>query len=236
MARAIHKLTAKEADSLSRPGRHSDGGGLYMSISDDGRRRWVFLYSLRGRQREAGLGAAGKGGVPLAAARGKAAEGRAMIRNGLDPIAQWKKPDAKQVATFGKAADDFLDAHSGGWRNAKHRAQWRMTLARYCEAIRNTPVDGINTEAVLSVLKPLWTRAPETASRLRGRIEQVLDAARAAGHRSGENPARWRGHLDKLLPKRPKLTRGHHPAMAYADVPAFVGKLRQQEATCSPRA
>jgi integrase len=190
------------------------------------------MYTWRGKQREAGLGSAGKGGVSLKAARDKAAEGRALLKAGVDPIAEWSKPDGEEVPTFGKAADDFLEAHAGGWRNDKHTAQWVMTLTRYCEPIRNTPVDAIDTEAVLSVLKPLWTRAPETASRLRGRIETVLDAAKARGHinRNEANPARWRGHLDKLLPKRAKLTRGHHAAMPYADIPAFVASLRERPA------
>jgi integrase len=232
MARAIHKLSARAAERISKPGRHSDGGGLYLSVSGEGRRRWVFLYTWRGKLREAGVGSASKGGVSLKAAREKAGEGRALVNTGLDPIAQWNKADPEQVPTFGKTADDFLAAHTGGWRNDKHKAQWSMTLTRYCEAIRNTPVDAIDTEAVLSVLKPLWTRAPETASRLRGRIEQILDAAKARGliGRNEANPARWRGHLDKLLPKRTKLARGHHAAMPYADVPAFVAELRQRPA------
>jgi integrase len=244
MARAIHKLTAREVETIVKPGRHSDGGGLYLFISPDGRRRWTFMYTWRGKQREAGLGRApekkaakakeaeSRDVVLLKAAREKAAEGRSLLKSSLDPIAEWNKPDAEAVATFGEAADDFLEAHKGGWRNDKHKAQWTMTLTTYCETIRKTPVDAIDTEAVLSVLKPLWTRAPETASRLRGRIEAVLDAAKARGFigRNEANPARWRGHLDKLLPKRSKLARGHHAAMPYAEVPAFVAELRQREA------
>jgi integrase len=235
MARAIHKLTARAADTLAKPGRHSDGGGLYLSISGEGRRRWVFLYTWRGKQREAGLGAAGKGGVSLKAAREKAAEGRALVKAGVDPIAEWNKANPEEVRSFGKAADDYLGVHQGGFRNEKHKAQWAMTLTRYCEPIRGMPVDAVDTEAVLSVLKPLWTRAPETASRLRGRIEAVLDAAKARGfiERNEANPARWRGHLDKLLPKRAKLTRGHHAAMPYAEVPAFIAELRQRPATAA---
>jgi integrase len=235
MARAIHKLTARAAETLAKPGRHSDGGGLYLSISGEGRRRWVFLYTWRGKQREAGLGAAGKGGVSLKAAREKAAEGRALVKAGVDPIAEWNKANPEEVRSFGKAADDYLGVHQGGFRNEKHKAQWAMTLTRYCEPIRGMPVDAVDTEALLSVLKPLWTRVPETASRLRGRIEAVLDAAKARGfiERNEANPARWRGHLDKLLPKRAKLTRGHHAAMPYAEVPAFIAELRQRPATAA---
>ena len=235
MARAIHKFTARQAETISEPGRHGDGGGLYLSISAEGRRRWVFLFTWRGKLREAGLGSASKGGVTLKAARDKAAEGRGLVKAGVDPIAEWNKAEAQAVPTFGAMADDYVATHEGGWRNEKHRAQWTMTLTTYCEAIRNTPVDKIETEAVLSVLKPLWGRAPETASRLRGRIEAVLDAARAKGHigRNEANPARWRGHLDKLLSKRSELTRGHHAAMPYADVPKFIADLRQREATAA---
>jgi integrase len=235
MARAIHKLTARTVETLAKPGRHSDGGGLYLSISPEGWRRWVFMYTWRGRQREAGLGSAGKGGVSLKAARERAAGGRALVKAGVDPIANWSKADPEQAQTFGTVADEYLSAHEGSFRNEKHKAQWRMTLTHYCGPIRAKSVDQIDTEAVLSVLKPLWTRAPETASRLRGRIETVLDAARARGFigQNQANPARWRGHLDKLLPKRTKLSRGHHAAMPYAEVPAFIAELRGRETTAA---
>jgi integrase len=235
VVRHINKLSARTVETISELGRHSDGSGLYLFISQDGRRRWTFMYTRRGKQREAGLGSAARGGVTLKQAREKAAEGRAMLKAGLDPLDEWRKPDPEAVPTFGEAADEFLAAHASSFRNAKHRAQWAMTLTTYCEPIRKTPVDAIDTEAVLSVLKPLWTRAPETASRLRGRIEAVLDAARARGHiaRNEANPARWKGHLDALLPKRAKLTRGHHAAMPYAEVPAFVTRLRERPATAA---
>ena len=198
MARAINKLTARQAETLTKPGRHSDGGGLYLSISADGRRRWVFLYTFVGKIREAGVGPAAKGGVSLKEAREKAAEGRTLVKAGIDPVAHWNKPPVEQAPTFEKAVADYLQAHSRVWRNEKHRAQWAMTLTRYCAPIRETPVDRIDTEAVLSILQPLWTRVPETASRLRGRIEAVLDAAKARGFigRNEANPALWRGHLD----------------------------------------
>ena len=235
MARSIHNLTAREVETISEAGRHSDGGGLYLSISPDGRRRWVFMYVRQGKQREAGLGSAFKGGVSLKDARAKAAEGRALIKAGVDPIAEWNKPAPEAVPTFGAMADEYIEAHRGSWRNEKHVAQWTMTLTTYCEAIRKTPVNEVDTDAVLSVLKPVWGRAPETASRLRGRIEAVLDAAKAKGHigRNEANPAQWRGHLDKLLPKPGKLARGHHAAMPYADVPKFIAELRQREATAA---
>ena len=235
MARELHKLSARAVETLSKPGRHSDGGGLYLAIGGDGRKRWTFMYTWRRKQREAGLGAAGKGGVLLKAARETAAEGRALLAAGVNPLDEWRKPDEEEIPTFGAAADEYLAAHSGSFRNNKHKAQWAMTLTRYCEPIRALTVDKVDTEAVLSVLKPLWTRVPETASRLRGRIEAVLDAAKARGfiERHKANPAHWKGHLDKLLPKANKLARGHHAAMPYADVPAFIAELRQRPATAA---
>src|SRR6516165_7897016 len=138
MARAINKLTARTVETLTKPTRHSDGGGLYLSISREGWRRWVFMYTRRGKQREAGLGSAAKGGVSLKAAREKAAEGRALLRAQIDPIDEWNKPKAAETPSFGKSADEYLEAHNGGWRNEKHKANWAMTLTRYCEPIRDT--------------------------------------------------------------------------------------------------
>jgi integrase len=176
-----------------------------------------------------GLGSAND--VPLARARELASNCRGEVANGRDPLESRKAARSVEriVPTFGECADEFVAAKGSEWRNAKHRAQWSMTLTKYGAPIRDTSVAMIDTAAVLSVLQPLWRNRPETASRLRGRIEHVLDAARAKGHRTGENPARWRGHLDKLLPKRKTLSRGHHAAMAYDDVPAFVGQLRERQ-------
>jgi integrase len=136
-------------------------------------------------------------------------------------------------ATFGECADRVIEAMKPAWRNQKHKKQWEMTLRKYAVPLRPLPVNKITTDDVLSVLKPIWNSKCETASKLRGRIERVLDAAKAQGLRSGENPARWRGHLDQLLPKRPRRTRGHHAAMPYADVPAFMAKLRARDATAA---
>lgn len=224
MPRAIHRLSARTVQTIGVPGRHADGGGLYLSVSEGGRRRWVFLYRWHGKPRELGLGAATT--VSLKEARALADEARRMVKSGKDPIAE-RRVTAPSVPTFGAMADEVIAALSPQFRNDKHVAQWRMTLSHYAAPMRAKPVDEITTEDVLGVLKSLWVKRPETASRLRGRIERVLDAARAKGHRNGENPARWRGHLDSLLPKRQKLTRGHHAAMAYADLPAFVELLRQ---------
>ena len=136
---------------------------------------------------------------------------------------------------FAEAANALIESMEPSWRNPKHRAQWRMTLSVYCASIASRPVEGINTDDVLRVLKPLWLSKPETASRLRGRLERVLDFAKARGMRSGDNPARWRGHLDALLPRPQKLTRGHHKAMPFDDVPSFAAALRSMDGG-APRA
>jgi integrase len=233
MAGKLHKLSARTVTALTRPGRHSDGGGLYLFISRDSkalRRRWVFRFTQDRKTREMGLGPAN--GVSLAEARKLAAAARNEAANGRDPI---EARDAERRAsqsrkTFGECAVALIAAKQSEWRNVKHRRQWRVTLETYCVPIWAMPVDEVDTEAVLAVLRPLWQTRTETASRLRGRIEAVLDAAKAQGLRQGENPARWRGHLDKLLPKRGKLSRGHHAAMPYPQVPAFLAALREREA------
>lgn len=235
MARTLNRLKAKQVETLG-PGRHADGGGLYLDRDDQGRSRWLFMWSRNGKRREMGLGRAGRGGVPLAAAREQASQAREMVRSGADPIeARRTMSNAAEarVWTFGEVADEFVAALSPQWRNAKHRAQWTMTLTHYAEPLRSRPVEHIDTASVLEVLQPIWLSKPETAARLRGRIERVLDAARARGLRTGENPARWRGHLDHLLPKRQKLTRGHHAALPYGELPSFMGKLRSRQAVAA---
>jgi integrase len=230
MAREVHKLSARGAATLTTPGRHSDGGGLYLNVTETGARSWLFIWKVAGRRREMGLGSARD--VPLARARELAAECRSIVADGRDPlqVREASKAAEQSIPTFGECADEFIAAKQSEWRNDKHRAQWLMTLTTYAAPLRKLPVDEIDTADILAVLKPIWQAKPETAARFRGRIEQVLDAAKAKGHRSGENPARWRGHLDKLLAKRQRLTRGHHAAMGYADVPAFLGRLRERQA------
>jgi hypothetical protein len=198
MARQPKRLTARTVASMNKIGRHADGGNLYLTISKTGAgvsRRWTFLYSLAGKQREAGFGPAST--VTLAEAREKAAGYRSMLAKGIDPLDAKKAGEAAAAArkTFGQCADALLAAKSSEWRNEKHKAQWRTTIDDYCGPILDKPVDAIDTQAVLGVLQPVWGRIPETASRLRGRIEAVLDYAKANGLRSGENPAAWRGHL-----------------------------------------
>ena len=224
MARKINRLNARAVATITKHGRHADGGGLYLSISPNGGRRWVFLYRWHGKPTEIGFGSARS--VTLARARELAGQARGKLAEKINPKDSRKPTNG---ATFGECADRLIGAMRPSWRNGKHAAQWEMTLREYAAPLRRLPADKITTDDVLSVLKPLWNEKPETASRLRGRIERVLDAAKAQGLRSGENPARWRGHLDHLLAKRQRLTRGHHPAMPYADVSAFMATLRKRE-------
>ncbi len=224
------KLSARAA-ATAKPGRHGDGRGLWLAVSETGARKWVFRFTFGGRVTEMGLGNAD---VTLAQARDRAAEARKLVAVGVNPIEARREAGRIKAGkpTFGQCADALLQAKSSEWRNEKHRAQWQMTLADYAKPLRALPVDEVDTAAVLGVLQPLWQAKAETAFRLRGRIETVLDAARAMGHipRNEANPAQWRGHLDKLLPKRQKLTRGHHAALAYDDVPEFIGRLRERPA------
>ena len=230
MAREINKLSARSVTTVSKPGRHSDGGGLYLIVDKGGAKRWAFIFRWEGKLKEMGLG--GITAVTLADAREKAAACRKDLSDGRNPIAQRKAAQlAEQSATtFGDFADALVSDLKSGFKNAKHRWQWEQTLKVYAEPLRKLPIQEVDTAAVLEVLKPLWKTKQETASRLRGRIERVLDAAKAKGLRTGENPARWRGHLQNLLSMRRKLQRGHHPAMPFVDLPAFVSKLREREA------
>ncbi|MCB1393657.1 MAG: tyrosine-type recombinase/integrase [Nitrobacter sp.] len=230
MGRPLHKLSARTVATLKRPGRHGDGGGLYLSISKDGRRRWVFLFNYDGKLREMGLGSAHD--VSLGEARVKAAAARKLRSEGLDPLDE-RRNFKPAVPTFGELAERFVSEMEPQFRNAKHVAQWRMTLRRYAASLAPKAMNTITTEDVLSVLRPIWLEKNETASRLRGRIERVLDAAKAQGHRSGENPARWRGHLDHLLPRRQRLQRGHHAAMPFGAVPEFLRQLQEREAVAA---
>lgn len=236
MARALNKLTDKGASATKKPGRYSDGGGLYLNVASSGTKSWVFMWTPKGsKRREMGLGAYPT--VSLAKARALAGAYRVDVAEGRDPIAE---RDVTPEPTFGVAADEFIDSIKSEWKNAKHAEQWRHSIEVRCAKIRPLRVSQVTTEDILGVLRQsvtvkykgtertgeFWHIMPETAGRVRNRIERVLNYAKTKGWRSGENPAAWHGHLQNILPRRPRLIRGHQKALAYEDVPAFIGKLR----------
>jgi integrase len=253
MAKATGKLAGKlkavqvaALVAAGKPGAHADGGNLYLRVVARGAGKWTFRFMLAGKAREQGLGtydADGKAGLTLAQAREAAETPRAALRAGLDPIEdrdrKAREADAAQAAVvvhiFEDVAAEHIAAHSPGWRNAKHRAQWTSTLATYAYPVfGQMPVEQISTEHVLRALQPIWTEVPETASRLRGRIESVIDHAMARGWRAAPNPARWRGHLANLLPARSKVRRvKHHAALPWQELPSFMARLRQQPGTAA---
>lgn len=235
MARECDRLTAVQVRQERKPGRHADGGGLYLFVKPDGRRTWVFRYTDRrtGKQRDMGIGNAVD--VTLAHARKRAHEARLLLLDHGDPIeARGARAEAARIEranrlTFAQCAEQYIAAHRAGWRNAKHAEQWTATLETYGKPINPLPVADIDTALVLKCLQPYWTEKAETMTRVRQRIESVLDWATVRGYRKGENPARWRGHLDKLLPKRSKVkTVVHRPALAYAEMYEFMIELRQR--------
>jgi integrase len=241
MARSINRLSHLKVAAAKKRGLYADGGGLYLQVARGGSKSWLFRFKIDGRTRDMGLGPLNS--VSLANAREIATECRQQRLAGLDPIEARKaaKADARLLAaratTFDAARDAYIAAHEASWRNAKHGRQWRSTLATYATpVIGGVPVQDVDTPLVLKVLEPIWNTRTETASRVRGRIEAILDWAKARGLRVGENPARWRGHLSNLLPKRSKVRRvRHHPALPYAEMPAFITTLRRHEGF-APRA
>ena len=231
MPRTLNRLTARQVDTIKATGRHADGGGLYLRVAEGGARSWVFMAVRDGKRAEIGLGSAVT--VKLTVARQLADKMRTAIATGGDPrTAILPAAPAVTVPTFGAFADEYIGSVENGWKSAVHRQQWRSTLRDHAQLLANKPVDAINTDDVLAVLRPVWLTKAETAKRLRGRIERVLDAAKARGlrPRDAANPAAWRGHLALLLPKQSKLARGHHPALPYRDAPAFMAALRERTA------
>jgi integrase len=235
VARILGRLTALKVARASKPGMHPDGGGLYLQVTGVGAKSWVYRFSLRGKSREMGLGSLSA--VSLVDARAKAAECRRLRQEGVDPIDARKTTraqfafDAAKALTFKDAASAYIASHRTGWRNQKHAAQWESTLKTYAEPIiGSVSVQAIDTALVLKVLEPTWNTKPETAGRVRGRMESVLDWATTRGYRKGENPARWRGHLDNLLPARSKVRAiKHHAALPYCELPEFIAALREQD-------
>jgi len=241
--RRINKLiglTQLEVRALTAPGKHADGKGLYLFISKTEAKSWVFRYLRNGKQREMGLGSLDR--VTLASARSKADEARKQLGDGLDPLGERQKSidaDALEVAkriTFEDAAVQYIESHRTGWKNAKHASQWGNTLRDYVYPIfGKIPVQDVDTALVMRVLSQpsgvegatLWTGKTETAKRVQGRIEAVLNWSTTSGYRTGDNPARWRGHLDNLLPK-PTAVRAvvHHPALPFKEIGSFIADLR----------
>lgn len=231
MAKTTKRLTARTVETVG-PGRHADGGNLYLQVTASGARSWLFVYRFGGKQREAGLGPVAR--VSLADARQKAEEARKALAAGMDPLEGRKAAEAARKAastTFAVFVAEYVAAHRSGWTSEKHADQWAMTLGKaYCAPILDRPIAEIEVADVLAVLSPVWQAKPETARRIRMRLEKVLDAARVRGLRSGENPARWRGNLDHLLPKHGKLTKAHHRALPFAEVPPFMVDLAARPA------
>lgn len=246
MGQRINRLSAVKVAAAKAKGLYADGAGLYLQVSGSDSKSWIFRFKFDGRTRDMGLGSLHD--VTLAQPRAKAAEARQHQQRGADPISARDGQRAQerlrkaQATTFRDCAERLIETHEVGWRNAKHRAQWRSTLQTYAyPTLGDLPVADIDTGLVLKVLQqpvrddagkkaPLWNARTETASRLRGRIEAALSWAKAQGMRAGENPAQWRGHLDHLLPARSKVRRvEHHPALPYRELPAFMAKLRDRD-------
>jgi integrase len=219
----------------SEPGYYNDGAGLYLQVSKAGTKSWIFRFRMGGKQREMGLGALHT--VSLAQAREKAKGCRASLLEGIDPLEARNAVkleaalDRAKTVTFDHCAKEYIAAHRGGWKNKKHAAQWESTIATYASPlIGGLPVAAIDTALVVKVLQPIWQAKTETATRLRSRIENILDWATVSKFRTGENPARWRGHLDNLLADPNKVTRvAHHAALPWQEVGSFMAELRQRE-------
>jgi len=234
MARTVEKLSALAVTRASAPGYYNDGAGLYLQVAKAGTKSWIFRFRMGGRQREMGLGPLHT--VSLAQAREKAKECRASLLEGIDPLEARNavKLDAAleraRTVTFDHCAEQYIAAHRGSWKNAKHAAQWESTIATYASPIiGNLPVAAVDTALVVKVLQPIWQEKTETATRLRSRIENILDWATVSKFRTGENPARWRGHLDNLLADPNKVAKvAHHAALPWQEIGAFMVDLRQR--------
>lgn len=235
MARKINRLSAQSVAKETKPGAYLDGQGLYLRVGSSGSKSWLFCFMLAGRSREMGLGSADL--FSLKEARDKAHAARQKVHAGIDPIEERNtskaalRANAAKSISFKEAAERFIKAHEAGWKSDKHAAQWTATLTTYAyPLIGSLHVDQIETAHIIQVLEPIWSEKTETAVRLRGRMEQVLDWAKVRGFRAGENPARWKGHLDKSFPARSKVAKvKHREALPYADMPDFMARLRNND-------
>jgi integrase len=229
---ARFKLTGTAIRRLDKPGIYGDGDGLFLRVRKGGSRQWFFIYKREGKRTEIGLGGYGQGTAPvsLALAREKADAIRDQLARGLDPRGE-RQP--ARVVTFAHVMAELLQSKDGGWKNDKHRAQWHMTLTEYAAPLHPLAIADIALGDVKACLLPHWEERPVTADRLRARIQAVIDYAIAHGWRTAGNPARWQGLLDKVMPPRRKLVRGHHAALAYADAPALAAGLRRSAGTAA---
>lgn len=235
MARQVEKLSALGVSKTSKPGYYGDGAGLWLQVSQSGSKSWIFRFTRSGKQREMGLGSLNT--ITLAEARTKAKEQRVMLIDGTDPLDARKATKLiealalARMITFDQCATAYINAHRSGWKNAKHAAQWENTLATYATPIIGAlPVAAVDTALVVKVLSPIWHEKTETATRLRGRIESILDWATVSKYRQGENPARWRGHLENLLANPSKVKKvEHHPALPWQEIGAFMAELRARD-------
>jgi integrase len=234
MARELNKLSSLKIKSISERGFYADGGGLYLQVAPGGSKSWVFRFKKDGRARDMGLGPIGT--IELKEAREVARVCRKLRLEGVDPIDQREKARqevklaATRAMTFDQCRDVYIQTHSAGWKNPKHRQQWTNALQTYVTPVFGAlPVQDIDTAVIVKALNPIWTTKPETAGRIRGRIETILNWATSSGLRSGENPARWRGHLANLLISQAKIRKvKHHAALPYAQIGQFMVDLRGQ--------
>jgi len=239
MAHKLNRLTPRAVATEARRGLHPDGGGLNLRVGRGGAKSWCLRYMLKGKAREMGLGGFSK--VSLAEARKRASACRLLLVDGIDPLDRRdaensaKRVEAARSMTFDECAAAYVNTHQAGWRNAKHCQQWKNTLATYVSpTFGSLAVADVDVAMIMKVIEPLWSAKPETAGRVRGRIEAVLDWAKARGFRDGENPARWRGHLSNLLPARSKVRAvKHHAALPYSEIAAFLSGLRTREGAAS---
>lgn len=235
MAKQIEKLTPELVATKDKPGMYPDGLGLYLQVSVWNTKSWLFRYQRFNKLRSLGLGPCHT--VTLSEARKRAKQARLMLLDGVDPIdakhasRDQQRLESARVMTFDQCATAYIDAKKHGWKNAKHSEQWTNTINTYASPIiGNLPVAEVDTALVMKVLQPIWTTKTETATRLRSRIESILGWATVSKYRTGDNPARWRGHLDNLLAKRSKVKKvEHHPALPYAEMGAFMCDLRKQD-------
>lgn len=236
MVRSINRLSPRKVATETKRGLYADGGGLYLQVSRFDTKSWVFRFTLNKKSRDMGLGPLHT--VSLAEGRLEAEKCRKLLRDGIDPINHRnalkaaRRLEGVQFISFRECAEAYIRSHGAAWRNAKHANQWRNTLKTYAYPFfGDLSVQAVDTGLVMKALDPIWAKKPETASRVRGRVEAILDWASAREFRQGENPARWRGHLDKLLPALSKIRKvKHHAALPYIEIGAFMAELRKREA------